>query len=193
MRRTLGGSKARAGTPAGRAQFVLLIMVLLVIGLVATLWFSTAAAADSYRLTGARAEARALSQQAEQLNREVAVLQSAPELARRAGELGMVPIQDPARLVVAPDGHVSVVGEPKAAVGQPRPQPAPPAPPAPAAGQPESPGQAAPAEPAPVQPVPAEPGPTQLAAGQAGQEGPTVAAQGGAAGQGTPGTGTDAG
>ena len=47
--------------PAGRAQFVLLVMVLLVGGLVATLWLSTAAAADSYRLQDARAEARTLS------------------------------------------------------------------------------------------------------------------------------------
>jgi hypothetical protein len=105
---------------------VLLIMVLLAVGLVATLWLSTAAAADSYRLQDATAEARVLSEQAERLKQDVAVLSSAPELARRAGELGMVPVRDPARLVVAPDGTVEVVGEPRAAV--------PPAPPEPPAG-----------------------------------------------------------
>jgi hypothetical protein len=40
---------ARTASPR-RASFVLTVMVLLGIGLVATLWLSTAAAADSYRL-----------------------------------------------------------------------------------------------------------------------------------------------
>jgi hypothetical protein len=128
----------RTAAPAGRPQFVLLIMVLLAVGLVATLWLSTAAAADSYRLQDATAEARVLSEQAERLKQEVAVLASAPELARRAGELGMVPVRDPARLVVAPEGNVEVVGQPRAAVAPP-----PPAPPAPPEGaQPPAPGGA---------------------------------------------------
>ncbi len=120
---------ARTEAPAGRPQFVLLIMALLAVGLVATLWLSTAAAADSYRLQDATAQARVLSEQAERLKQEVAVLASAPELARRAGALGMVPVRDPARLVVAADGSVGVVGQPRAAVAPP-----PPAPPAPPAG-----------------------------------------------------------
>ncbi len=127
MRRVAGVRPARAAA-AGRPQFVLLIMVLLAVGLVATLWLSTAAAADSYRLQDATAEARVLSEQAERLKQEVAVLASAPELARRAGELGMTPVRDPARLVVAVDGGVDVVGQPRAAV--PPPPPAPPTPPA---------------------------------------------------------------
>ncbi len=131
LRRIVGGRPARTAAATGRPQFVLLIMVLLVVGLVATLWLSTAAAADSYRLKDATAEARALSEQAERLHREVAVLASAPELARRAAELGMTPVQDPARLVVATDGEVEVVGEPRAAVAAP-----PPAPPV-AAGEPQ--------------------------------------------------------
>jgi hypothetical protein len=131
LRRIVGAGSARAAPSAGRPQFVLLIMVLLAVGLVATLWLSTAAAADSYRLKDATAEAGALSEQAERLHREVAVLASAPELARRAAELGMTPAQDPARLVVAPDGTVSVVGEPRAAIAPPPPvQPAPDGPPA---------------------------------------------------------------
>jgi hypothetical protein len=133
-RRGAGVRPARTAVPAGRPQFVLLIMVLLAVGLVATLWLSTAAAADSYRLQDATAEARVLSEQAERLHREVAVLASAPELARRAGELGMTPVRDPARLVVGPDGRVEVVGEPRAAV--PPPPPAPPELPAPPGGEP---------------------------------------------------------
>lgn len=115
LRRLVGGVKAsRTGTPR-RAQFVLLVMVLLATGLVLTLWLSTAAAADSYRLQDARAEAGVLTEQTEQLRRAVAVQASAPELARRAAALGMVPTQDPARLVVAADATVTVVGEPQVA------------------------------------------------------------------------------
>jgi hypothetical protein len=135
QRRVSGARAPRVAAPAGRPQFVLLIMALLAVGLVATLWLSTAAAADSYRLQDATAEARVLSEQTERLHREVAVLSSAPELARRAAELGMTQVQDPARLVVAPDGGVEVVGEPRAAVAPP--PPAPPAPPAVAGTTPE--------------------------------------------------------
>ena len=95
---------------------MLLVMALLVTGLVLTLWLSTAAAADSYRLQDARSAARALSEQSEQLRREVTAMDAAPALAQRASELGMVPVQDSARLVVAPDGTVTVAGTPKAAI-----------------------------------------------------------------------------
>ena len=117
-------------------------MVLLVVGLVATLWLSTAAAADSYRLQDARTQARILSQQSERLHREVAAMAAAPELARRATELGMVQVQDPARLVVLPDGSVAVVGEPRAAVAPPppAPPPAPPGAPEPAGAPPDADG-----------------------------------------------------
>ncbi|HZG90834.1 MAG TPA: septum formation initiator, partial [Pseudonocardia sp.] len=127
LRRMVGGADAATGSvvSTGRAKFVLLVMVLLVGGLVATLWLSTAASADSYRLQDARAEAAALSQRSERLHREVAQLASAPELARRADQLGMVRVQDPARLVVGADGSVTVVGEPEAATAPPPPAPAP--------------------------------------------------------------------
>jgi hypothetical protein len=184
LRRLVGARPVRTSAPTGRAQFVLLIMALLAVGLVATLWFSTAATADSYQLQDARAEARALSQQAERLHREVAVAESAPELARRAAGLGMVPVQDPARIVVAPDGGVSVVGEPRAAAPPARPQAPAPAAPAPAPGP--APAPAGPSAGQPQTPVaPAEPGPAQLASGvdgaqqgTAGEQGPAVVAQG---------------
>ena len=108
-------------------------MGLLGTGLVATLWLSTAAAADSYRLQDARVAARMLSSQSERLHREVASMESAPELARRAAGIGMVPVQDPARLVVAPDGSVGVVGVPLPAVAKAPPVPPAPRQPAPAA------------------------------------------------------------
>ncbi|MGH3788880.1 MAG: FtsB family cell division protein [Pseudonocardiaceae bacterium] len=99
------------GPDAGRAPFVVLVMTLLAVALVATLWLSTAAAADSYQLQDARTDARNLTERSEGLSREVASLETAPELARRARQLGMVPAGDPARLVVRPDGAVVVIGE----------------------------------------------------------------------------------
>ena len=128
LRKLVGGRAPRNVPPAGRAKFVLLIMALLATGLIVTLWLSTAAAADSYRLQDARVAARALSEQSEQLRREVTAMDAAPALAQRAAALGMVPVQDSARLVVAPDGTVTVVGTPKAAIAT-----VPPALPAPAA------------------------------------------------------------
>ena len=150
------------GTSSGRSQFVLLIMVLLGVGLVASLWLSTTAAADSYRLDTARQATRDLSERSESLRTEIASMQSAPALAQAAQRMGMVQVSDVARLVVAPDGTVAVVGVPKAAVA-----PAPPAPPALPA--PLAPGQAVPGRPGET--VPGQPGqPGQPVAGQAGQQ-----------------------
>jgi cell division protein FtsI (penicillin-binding protein 3) len=127
LRKVGGGGRApRNAATAGRAKFVLLIMGLLAVGLIVTLWLSTAAAADSYRLQDARVAARALSEQSEQLRREVTAMDAAPALAQRAASLGMVPVQDSARLVVAPDGAVTLAGTPKAAIAT-----APPPPPVP--------------------------------------------------------------
>lgn len=102
---------ARADRSSGIVPFVLVIMVLLTSGLVATLWLSTAAAADSYRLDSARRVARDLSEQTERLHRDVESAQSAPALAASATGLGMVPAGTPAVLIVAPDGSSRVVGD----------------------------------------------------------------------------------
>ena len=102
----------------------MLIIGLLVVGIAATLWLSTQAIADSYRLEQARQEATDLSERADVLQREVTKLDSPSALAQRAKELGMVFPGDPARLVVQPDGTVVVVGEPRPA---PSPTPEPPA------------------------------------------------------------------
>jgi hypothetical protein len=148
----------------------MLVMALLAMALVATLWLSTAATADSYHLESARKAVRNLTERSEGLSRAVATLETAPELARRARELGMVPAGDPARLIVGPDGNVVLVGEPRRAVA-PAPPPAPavgPAPPPsavpPAVAVPTVPlvpAQPAPAQPAPAQPAPPQPVPVQ--------------------------------
>jgi hypothetical protein len=97
---------------AGRASFVVLIIALLTVGVATTLWLSTQAVADSYRLDKAKQTAGQLAEQAAELQREVTRTESASVLAERAKAMGMVPAGDPARLVVRPDGRVVVVGEP---------------------------------------------------------------------------------
>lgn len=133
-------SRARAGeitdVSGGTAPFVLLIMVLLTSGLVTTLWLSTAAAADSYRLDDARQATRDRSEEVERLHRDVSAMQSAPALAAAAQRIGMVPAGVPAVILVHPDGSSQVVGTPqKARAAAPPPAPAVPASPtAPATG-----------------------------------------------------------
>lgn len=161
-------SAARENT--GRAKFVLVVMVLLVSGLIATLWLSTAAAADSYSLQAARERTASLTEQSEALRKEVTVLQSPGSLADRAAALGMVRVVDPARLVVAPDGRVDVVGEPSAAVAA-----APPAPPVADAPAPQAP---------PAQQAQQPGAATTDPAAEGGDAAPDAAA-GGAAGEGT--------
>jgi hypothetical protein len=112
---TKASTRTTDARASGTAPFVLLIMVLLTGGLVATLWLSTAAAADSYRLDEARQVARDLSEQSERLHRDVEAAQSAPALAAAARAQGMVPAGEPAVLVIAPDGSSQVVGDPKPA------------------------------------------------------------------------------
>ncbi|WP_280421538.1 hypothetical protein [Nocardia carnea] len=105
----------------GRVPFVAAILAMFGCGLALTLVLTTRAAEDSYQLSDAREANRVLSDERAALQREVAAADSAPELAARARELGMIPADDPARLVVAPDGTVTVVGEPAPAQGPPAP------------------------------------------------------------------------
>lgn len=151
------GRAEREDTATGRASFVVLIIALLVVGVASTLWLSTQAIADSYRLEDAKQGANDLSERAEVLQREVAKMDSPSALAQRAKELGMVsPPGDPARLVVQPDGTIVVVGEPQAArapAAPPVEPPPPAAPPADGAQQPPADGAQPPAQDAPAQRV----------------------------------------
>ncbi|MFC7616780.1 hypothetical protein ACFQV2_28335 [Actinokineospora soli] len=136
-RRAAGEPEAELAAK-GRASFVVAIIALLVVGVATTLWLSTQAIADSYRLEAAKEEVARLAEEAAVLQREVSRMESAPELARRARELGMVPAGDPAWLVVGKDGKVRVVGEPTPV------QPPPPPPrPRPPRSPPRKPGRTA--------------------------------------------------
>ena len=105
---------------ASRVPFVVAAMGLLGAGLVSTLWLSIAAVSGSYELQQGESDINSLSEHKEQLMREVNGMDSTPALQRRASDLGMVPASEPARLVVNPDGSVTMVGEPKPA-GRPAP------------------------------------------------------------------------
>lgn len=139
-RRMVGGRHPGASY---RAPFVVLVMGLLGLGLVTTLWLSTTSSADSIKLERIQAQNDKAAQRVEQLRHQVASESSAPVLSARAGQLGMVPAGDPARLVVLPDGSVIVIGTPK-------PAPAPPPPPVQPGGAPPGVGQGGGAPPAPV-------------------------------------------
>ncbi|WP_278265549.1 hypothetical protein [Nocardia sp. AG03] len=111
----------RASTMAGRIPFVAAIIGLLGCGLALTLLLTTRAAEDSYQLGDARAVNRKLADERAALEREVAAADSAPVLAARAREQGMIPAKDPARLVLGPDGEITVIGTPSPAQGAPAP------------------------------------------------------------------------
>ncbi|MGW5454900.1 hypothetical protein [Nocardia sp. NPDC003979] len=111
----------RSSTMAGRIPFVTAIIGLLGCGLALTLLLTTRAAEDSYLLGDMRADNRTLADERAALQREVAAADSAPELAARARELGMIPAKDPARLVIGPGGEVTVIGTPTPAQGAPAP------------------------------------------------------------------------
>ncbi|MCA1006769.1 hypothetical protein LCL87_13675 [Rhodococcus hoagii] len=102
-----------------RIPFVASIIGLLCLGLAATLLLTTRSAEDSYELAADRAHNQSLREQAVDLKREVEAGNSAPILAQKAAEQGLIPAKDPARLLLAPDGSVQVVGTPKPAEGKP--------------------------------------------------------------------------
>jgi hypothetical protein len=106
---------------ASRATFVIAVMVLLVGGVVATLWFSTQATADAYKLEQAKNTTNQLQVQVGQLQQQVAQQNSPLSLAKRAQQLGMIPAGDPAHLVVGANGKVTVIGTPSAAEPPPPP------------------------------------------------------------------------
>ncbi|MEU3622005.1 hypothetical protein BS329_00985 [Amycolatopsis coloradensis] len=101
--------------PRSRASFVLMMMGMLAVGVACTLWLTTQAIADSYRLEQLRTTNAGLAEAKERLQREVAKAESPASLAPKAREQGMVPGGDPAHIVVGPDGQSTVVGEPKKA------------------------------------------------------------------------------
>ena len=111
--------RSSASMLSSRASFVVLVMALLGLGVVMTLWLSSQATAGSYQLERARQEVSNLNDEVEQLQQDVARQESAPSLADKARQLGMVPAGVPARLVPGPDGKVTMIGDPSTAQAPP--------------------------------------------------------------------------
>ncbi|MFF0239192.1 hypothetical protein ACFYRW_02960 [Rhodococcus pyridinivorans] len=113
------GRTTGAGRVRTRIPFVATIIGLLGVGMAVTLLLTTRATEDSYELSAARSLNEELAQKRAVLQRDVATAESAPALAVAAAELGMIPTGQIARIVVAPDGSVQVVGDPVPAQGAP--------------------------------------------------------------------------
>lgn len=107
--------RIRLRWPKSRTSFVLMLMALMAVGVATTLWLSTQAISDSYRLEQLRQDNASLAERSEELQRAVASAGAPARLAERAAALGMVPGGNPARLVVGDDGKVRMVGESKRA------------------------------------------------------------------------------
>ncbi|SDE26654.1 hypothetical protein [Rhodococcus tukisamuensis] len=118
---TTAAPARRGAALTARIPFVATVIGLLSVGLAITLLLTTRSAEDSYKLSAARQHNQELSEQRSSLQRDNEAAASAPELARKATELGMIPVKNVARLVVAPDGTVTVVGDPAPAQGTPAP------------------------------------------------------------------------
>jgi len=126
----------KAGS-ASRVSFVVLVMGLLVAGVVTTLWLSTQSTADSYQLAQLQQNTQNLAARVQQLQQQIAQAHSPGELAKLAQQLGMVPANNLAHLVVGPNGAVTVVGTPGPATSPP--PPAPPSTPPSSTGTPTTP------------------------------------------------------
>ncbi len=114
----------RKSGSASRVSFVVLVMGLLVVGVVTTLWLSTQSTADSLRLAHAQQATQNLAAKVQLLQQQIARGESPDQIAKLAQQLGMVPANNLAHIVVGPNGQVTVVGTPSPATS-----PAPPPPP----------------------------------------------------------------
>jgi len=90
---------------APRAPFVLLVLALVGAGLVGLLLLNTAINENAFRLYDLQADQKALDLREEQLQREVATLESTRTLDAKARALGLVPAGPPA-FIRLPDGRV---------------------------------------------------------------------------------------
>jgi hypothetical protein len=104
-----------------RMPFAVLVVAILAVGLALTLWLSTTAAEDSYGLSAAREQNAAGAARLDALKKSYELANSAPELAKKAAEQGMIPSKDVARMVIGPDNRIRVVGDPTPASGAPAP------------------------------------------------------------------------
>ena len=98
------GRPANRGA-APRTPFVFLVVGLLSGGLICLLLLNTILAAGTFQITSLQQSNAALARQQQALQQQIANSQAPETLARRARQLGMVPVRDP-RFVSLPSGRV---------------------------------------------------------------------------------------
>lgn len=98
-----------------RAPFLVLIVGLVILGVLGVLVLNTKINENSFRLNDLRATQAALDLQQQQLERDLANLESPGNLRAAAARLGLVPAGTPA-FINLPDGRV--VGVPQPASGR---------------------------------------------------------------------------
>ena len=79
------------GKRAARAPFVVVVVAVLVSGLLGLLLLNTVVAQQAFTVHDLRSSGRVLAEQEQALIKQVEQLQAPEALAKRAGELGMVP------------------------------------------------------------------------------------------------------
>jgi hypothetical protein len=96
---------------APRTPFVLLVLALVAGGIVGLLVLNTAINADAFKITALKDQQNRLDTQEQQLNQELAELQSPGNLQAAATRLGLVPAGTPAYIQL-PDGRILNVPQP---------------------------------------------------------------------------------
>ena len=132
QRRTAKMSGSRLLTPGrpvasamNRAPFVVMLIAILGGGIAAVLWLNTLTDEAGMRTSTSRMSAIDLRLVIEAMQRDVAILDATPRIAKAAAKLGMVPAGDAAMLIVDKSGAGSVLGTPSAVPGPPAPTTAP--------------------------------------------------------------------
>lgn len=103
-------ARRRLPRRAHRVPFAVLLAAILVGGMVALLGLNTASAANQVAQRKYDAANASLSDQEQQLGRDLASRQSPAELAKAAYKLGLIPAANPAFLRFNKDGSVTILG-----------------------------------------------------------------------------------
>lgn len=112
------------GARAPRVPFALLVTAMVLGGMALLLALNTASAANELARHDLAVRDDQISASVQELRDDVAASAAPANLARAAQALGMVPAQDPAFLVIGPDGKVRVLGQAQAVTAAPLPLPA---------------------------------------------------------------------
>lgn len=112
-------TKLTAAEVTRRIPFLVVVLVLIGVGVGATLWFSAQSTRETYALRSAQEHNVTLQERKEELEASIERSQSAEELASRAEQLGLLSVSSAPILVRGADGAVEIVGPEVAELGAP--------------------------------------------------------------------------